>query len=149
MGDSKMRSHIGVLCCLLGLLQAVPLQPGQAGGPWTDEEIFIVKEKIRVMASSKKETWLEHPIAKQLDEGTLDEYSLPHEGDSLGPRDTKGPDWARSRWTCKWLPSPGKLVQLGFHDCLKYKNGGGGCDGPCQHPPSPRACTSLGRAVLT
>merc|ERR1712002_1398627 len=129
MGDTRMMSQLTVLCCVLGLINAVPLQPGQPGGPWTDEEIFIVKEKIRVMASSKKETWLEHPVAKQLDEGTLDEFSLPHEGDSLGPRDTKGPDWARSRWTCKWKPSPGKLVQLGFHDCLKYKNGGGGCDG--------------------
>merc|ERR1719422_2564735 len=127
-----MMSWLTVLCCVLGLINAVPLQPGQPGGPWTEEEVLIVKEKIRIMASSKQEIWMEHPVARLLDEGTLDEYSLPHEGDSLGPRDTTGPFWARSRWTCKWLPSPGKLVQLGFHDCLKYKNGGGGCDG-CIH----------------
>jgi len=128
--DLMMKSHLGLLCCVLGLVHAVPLEPGQPGQPWTDEEVLIVKEKIRIMASNAgKEIWLEHPVAKLLDEGTLDEFSLPHEGDSLGPRDTKGPDWARSRWTCKWKPSPGKLVQLGFHDCLKYKNGGGGCDG--------------------
>ena len=72
--------------------------------------------------------WLEHPVAKSIDR-PLDEYSLPHEGDSLGPRRTDGPDWKISKWTCRTMPSPGKLVQLGFHDCMKYKNGKGGCDG--------------------
>jgi len=124
-----MTFYPGVLCVVLGLTLATRLEPGQPGGPWTDEEVAIVKEKVRIMASSDQKIWMEHPVAKLLDVDPLDEFSLPHEGDSLGPRDTTGPGWARSRWTCKWKPSPGKLVQLGFHDCLKYKNGGGGCDG--------------------
>ena len=103
-----MMSWLVVLCCVLELIQAVPLQLGQCGGPepWTEEEVFVVKEKIRIMASSKMEIWMEHPVAKLLDEGALDEYNLSHEGDSLGPRDTTGPDWARSRWTCNRRPTP-------------------------------------------
>lgn len=31
------------------------------------------------------------------------------------------------QWTS--VPSAGKLLRLGFHDCLKYKDGTGGCDG--------------------
>ncbi|CAJ1442139.1 unnamed protein product [Effrenium voratum] len=31
------------------------------------------------------------------------------------------------RWTS--VPSAGKLLRLGFHDCLRYKDGTGGCDG--------------------
>jgi len=135
-----MKFHLAVLCWTLGLLHAVPLKPGEPGGPWTDEEVRIVKERIRVMLvpESKigmdgrgdyfKGMWLEHPVAKSIDR-PLDEYSLPHEGDSLGPRRTEGPDWKISKWTCRTMPSPGKLVQLGFHDCMKYKNGKGGCDG--------------------
>ena len=80
------------------------------------------------LGDKEKGMWLEHPVAKSIDR-PLDEFSLPHEGDSLGPRRTEGPDWKISKWTCRTMPSPGKLVQLGFHDCLKYKNGKGGCDG--------------------
>ena len=47
-----MKSHLGVICWTLGLLHAVPLKPGEPGGPWTDEEVRIVKERIRVMASA-------------------------------------------------------------------------------------------------
>ena len=48
-----MKSHLGVICWTLGLLHAVPLKPGEPGGPWTDEEVRIVKERIRVMASAE------------------------------------------------------------------------------------------------
>ena len=48
--ELNMKSHLVVLCWTLGLLHAVPLKPGDPGGPWTDEEVRIVKERIRVMA---------------------------------------------------------------------------------------------------
>ena len=44
-----MKFHLAVLCWTLGLLHAVPLKPGEPGGLWTDEEVRIVKERIRVM----------------------------------------------------------------------------------------------------
>lgn len=31
------------------------------------------------------------------------------------------------QWTS--VPSAGKLLRLGFQDCMKYKDGTGGCDG--------------------
>ena len=33
-------------CILLTFVQSEPLMPGQPGGPWTDEEIEIVREKV-------------------------------------------------------------------------------------------------------
>ena len=35
-----------VLALLFSLAISVPLEPGQAGGPWTKEEIDIVRAKV-------------------------------------------------------------------------------------------------------
>ena len=35
-----------VLALLFSLAISVPLQPGQAGGPWTEGEIDIVRAKV-------------------------------------------------------------------------------------------------------
>merc|ERR1712128_301429 len=34
-------------------------------------------------------------------------------------------------WTWTRMPTAAKFLRLGFHDCLKYMDGSGGCDG-CQ-----------------
>ena len=57
-----MKSHLGVICWTLGLLHAVPLKPGEPGEPWTDEEVRIVKERIRVMASAEARIGLDGKI---------------------------------------------------------------------------------------
>ena len=31
---------------LISIVVSVPLQPGQPGGPWTEEEIDIVRDKV-------------------------------------------------------------------------------------------------------
>ena len=36
-----------VLAALFCFVHAVPLQPGQMGGPWTEEEIDIVRDKVK------------------------------------------------------------------------------------------------------
>ena len=57
-----MKSHLEVICWTLGLLYAVPLKPGEPGEPWTDEEVRIVKERIRVMASAEARIGLDGKI---------------------------------------------------------------------------------------
>ena len=37
-----------VFVSLISLAKSVPLEPGQPGGPWTEEEIDIVREKVNV-----------------------------------------------------------------------------------------------------
>ena len=41
-----------VLALLFSLAISVPLEPGQAGGPWTKEEIGIVRAKVIFKNSS-------------------------------------------------------------------------------------------------
>ena len=55
----------------------------------------------------------------------IDEYSHDVVGVDIGPRKKKGNPvnfWRRG-------PKPGLLIQLAFHDCLRYADGSGGCDG--------------------
>ena len=37
-----------IFASLILLSKAVPLEPGQPGGPWTEEEIDIVRDKVNV-----------------------------------------------------------------------------------------------------
>ena len=36
-----------VLALLFSLAISVPLEPGQPGGPWTEEEIDVVRAKVK------------------------------------------------------------------------------------------------------
>ena len=42
---------------LLSYVLSVPLEPGQQGGPWTEEEIDIVREKVYPYFASKQSVW--------------------------------------------------------------------------------------------
>ena len=104
--------------------------PGTPGGPWTDEEVLIVKEKVRHMIDFRnaKELfhWNEHfpPIVNEV-------Y-----GNVWKPEDPSNKHWFNrsfSRSEMMQAPTTRKLIQLAFHDCLKNidSNGNhfGGCDG--------------------
>ena len=64
--------------------------------------------------------WRINGLPDMLDQGDLDEFSYDHE--DLGPR---GP-WIEQNHpnvNNKWKqrgPSNGRLIQLAFHDCLRY-----------------------------
>ena len=36
-----------LLGSLLPLMMAAPLQPGQPGAPWTEEEVEVTREKVK------------------------------------------------------------------------------------------------------
>ena len=44
--------YLLVLALLFSLVISVPLEPGQPGGPWTEEEIDIVRAKVKNTSSS-------------------------------------------------------------------------------------------------
>ena len=60
-----------------------------------------------------------------------DEYSHDVVGVDIGPRrnyrNKNKPQSPINFW--KRGPRPGLLIQLAFHDCLRYTDGSGGCDG--------------------
>ena len=45
--EKKMNfKDIFILLALISLASTLPLEPGQPGGPWTSEEIDIVRDKV-------------------------------------------------------------------------------------------------------
>ena len=66
--------------------------------------------------------WTIDGLPDMLDQGELDEFSKDHE--DLGPR----ADWSelnvpniRYKWRERG-PKNSRLIQLAFHDCLRYSN---------------------------
>jgi hypothetical protein len=104
-------------------------QAGTPGGPWTEEEIRIVQDKVRIMVNPK--------LAKELFEDT--EKFPPIVDLAFGnvwhPDDPDN-DWFNasfSRAHPEFAASTRKLIRLAFHDCLKNVDAAGnrfgGCDG--------------------
>ena len=109
--------------------------PGTPGGPWTVEEVLIVKEKVMVMIhpdnvniyTDRKrsppivnsvfgdgDVWSENPNNVANSSGLLYDRLFPRSNNDLAPTSRK-------------------LVRLAFHDCLRTTdsqgNQSGGCDG--------------------
>ena len=79
---------------------AIPLP----GASWTEEEANIVKAKVYAVINAA------NVVSK--------EYLSLH------------PEVGYRRWPeGKSMPSAAKLVRLGFHQCLKFSDGSGGCNG--------------------
>ena len=85
---------------LFGAVAAQEYVPGTPGAPWTIEEALVVKAKLW----SIFHTW-----------GGSKALSQIH-------GDDHGANW-------QTVPDERKMLRLGFHDCLKYDDGTGGCDG--------------------
>ena len=109
--------------------------PGTPGGPWTEDEVLIVKEKVRFMINSHNHEALFHR-----NENFPPITNLVYGDSKLAkwhPNDTSM-DYYRnmtfSRSSFRISPTPRKLIQLAFHDCLKNIDSAtgehfGGCDG--------------------
>ena len=108
--------------------------PGTPGGAWTEEEVLIVKEKVRYMVTFKNAKALYHdnenfpPI---VDEVYGDVWKT-----MLNSSDTSMNYYRNHTFTRSdnhLAPTTRKLIQLAFHDCLKNVdsegNRFGGCDG--------------------
>ena len=86
--------------CLIALLftifyaNAGPYVPSQPGGPWSDNEVEIVRQKILEM---------------------IDETNYVPKSDS---NILQGKDRSPAR-----RPTENKLLRLTFHDCIKYQVG--------------------------
>ena len=115
------------------------------GGPWTDEEVLIVKEKVQYMIDFR------NAIDLYRDTERFPEIVNEVYGNIWAPEDPSNKHWSnKSFWRSDMMlaPTTRKLIQvrrntvskkfkssfqLAFHDCLKNidSNGNhfGGCDG--------------------
>ena len=100
-----------------GAVSSNPYEPGSPGAAWNDEEVAAIREKVLVLIDVNQQS--EHLTLPPWEDQTQipcfdEEYDAnPDCGDLAGQR----------------RPTEGKLMRLSFHDCFKYKDGTGGCDG--------------------
>ena len=95
-----------------------PYKPGSPGGEWTPDEVRIVRQKILKSIMDPTVT----RGSKQIEA----EKALQAAGYKGNPR-----EWIKEegRGAGQFPLSEMKLIRLAFHDCMKYKDGTGGCDG--------------------
>jgi len=93
---------------LLGLSQSQEYVPGTPGAPWSHQEVLTVKSKLYSIFSGRGG----YAALEQI-------YGKPPSNPSNW---MDFPNWMD-------VPNAAKMLRLGFHDCLKYKDGTGGCDG--------------------
>jgi len=83
-----------------------PYIPGTPGAPWTEAEVLAVKAKLwRIFSLNQAR-------------GAYEELSLPTESQQVMDHLN---DYL-------FRPAP-KMLRLGFHGCMRYKDGSGGCNG--------------------
>ena len=82
--------------------------PGTPGGEWTLEELLIVRAKV----------W------SLLKEGSAKSAYEKIEPNALPSKDLN-PNWIKHG--LQFFPA--KLLRLSFHDCVRYNDSSGGCDG--------------------
>ena len=97
-----------ILFPLLGLVSGEYI-PGTPGGSWNENELLVVRAKLwsLMIDDRAKELYTKVPSNERPKADELDE-----------------------KWMKKGFQFfPAKLLRLAFHDCVKYTDGTGGCDG--------------------
>ena len=111
----KLEAYVLVLTLIVKCHSSVYV-PGTPGAAWSDLEVEAVREKVLVMVDvSRHEEILTLPPWD-------DQIPIPCWDESDGTLDC-GDRAAQRR------PTENLLLRLTFHDCFKYKDGSGGCDG--------------------
>ena len=108
------------LCTILllpfSIINGSTYVPGTPGAQWTDLDVEAIREKVLVLVDvSRHEEILTLPPWE-------DQVPIPCWDETDGRLDC-GDKAAQRR------PTENKLLRLTFHDCFKYKDGTGGCDG--------------------
>ena len=85
---------------IIAHISASEYVPGTPGAPWSFEEVLIVKAKLYSTFSQF---------------GGFDALKQIYNG--------------KSPATFSDVPDTAKMLRLAFHDCLRYTDGSGGCDG--------------------
>ena len=95
----KNRLVLQVVLLFLPITWAGVYQPGTPGGPWSEEEMMIVKSKLQAIFRRG---------------GGYDALRAIHPPGTPGPFESGN---FNGRWSR--VPDAPKMLRLGFHDCLK------------------------------
>ena len=98
-----------IFACLAACFGA-PYQPGTPGGAWTPEEVRIMRE--RITKSVLHRPWT------QIRDGAVEAFDRLYGGGGYYYFAGLSGD-----------VSEAAILRLVFHDCTKYNDGTGGCDG--------------------
>ena len=139
MGATQViRVLLTILFAFVYLVTSAPYVPGEPGGPWTDQEISIVREKVLQVLNQKH-----YVHSKKLRKKGCRDCGAFMKKDSLLWKDAvkncnkdTGCEKANSQWFMRQdmrRPMASKFIRLAFHDCVKNidseGNHVGGCDG--------------------
>ena len=96
-----MLSIIFRISFLFSLCHSAEYVPGTPGAAWSKQEVLTVKSKLYSVFAN----------------GGWEALNQLYEG--------------KPAHNATWMdvPTVGKVLRLGFHDCIKYQDGTGGCDG--------------------
>ena len=83
---------------------------------------IVTMMDCEIEAQNGNNCWSDPGLPDNLNEGDLDLYSRDHDEFNL-------PRKYSNRWRWRYGPNPNRLIELAFHDCLRYEDGSGGCDG--------------------
>ena len=128
------------------------------GKEWSEIDVKIIREKIEAFfvredSSNHRELakkWLvirdgddwrnKNPIPNRYEAITAEELKKGPDGKLDNGADIQGDHYngeinrdKQNSFKFGSFPNAAKFLRLGFHDCLTYKEGGGGCDG-CLNP---------------
>merc|ERR1712106_1039010 len=110
-----------------------PYVPGQPGGPWTEEDVEITRERIEEMLNQDnyKGFHIEYP---QCSDSRVGLFVCDGSMFQFVKRDPTKGLMGNDNLSALRRPKTSRVIQLGFHDCLKYKDGVtegavDGCDG--------------------
>ena len=107
--QSYVKMKIVLILLSLFLLANGEYIPGTPGGPWTFDELLVVRAKLWSLMIDRRAEKVYKKIPSN-DRPVIGEIN--------------------DKWIKLGLDFfPAKLVRLGFHDCVKYTDGTGGCDG--------------------
>ena len=97
-----------VLSFLASLCHGATYKPGEPGAPWTKQEMLTIKAKLYTL------------FMQDGGSNAVDEFRII--------KKLKAKNVLKGRKNSR-VPDAPKMLRLSFHDCLKYKDGTGGCDG--------------------
>jgi len=121
-----------LLTCLAAGRAAAVYQPGSPGLVWTEEEVRVVRLKVREMVDMENwrgvrgERW--SGTVPRADSG-LFLREVPAGFIKSGNKYCTEKGWGINDFGKMQLPTPSKLIRLMFHDCVPGLDGRGGCDG--------------------
>lgn len=113
--------------------------PGDPGAPWSDDEIKAIRETLWRFFDGSRGDYEnaicellgdeEYPcILERFNPNVYESCDSPNMTPQSAPTDIKC-NGGSKKMSLGAIPSTGKFLRLGFHDCWLYTDGTGGCDG--------------------